>query len=108
MKQRIPSISEFVSINEGKTIDLVKIIDTWLNDHQKAYIAFLESLFVGKNIKAKAVKYNGGGHSWKQYEIMNITKVISNGGKFYEEIIVIDSNDDWYTLSSTELIEYIK
>lgn len=85
-------------LGEGKSYDYNNLIHNWIESKQKEYIKFLNKLFIGKSIRAKASKWSDRGHTWTQHDIMNIKKLKADGGKFYTEVPVQDENGQWYTL----------
>ena len=93
-------------LNEAKTINLGKTIDTWLNKHQKMYEDFLNKLLLGKTIRAKAMKNGEKRHSWEYYTIEKIKDVATGGGMFFGEVSVADKDGKYYTLSDDK-IQYL-
>jgi hypothetical protein len=93
--------------NNTKNI-FARQINNWIEQHQTKYEKFIDSLFLGKNIKATAMKWDVPGNRWKEYEIRGIKKTKIQGGYFYTEVSVQDENNNWYTLHSDKPADYIK
>jgi len=92
----VPTYDQF--LNES-SIYKPKDIDKEYKKLSRTWEAYLDKKFIGSSITAVAYKQSDRSHTWDTHEINNITEV-SIKTYFGTEILVKDSNGEWYILSS--------